>query len=528
MKRLFSILLIPIVIFCNGCIEEKSKSSFAVNRNYIVYNYGKLPDDLVMLNNNDIHSKDILCALFEGLVRTNEENKIVPALAESYTISDDKICYTFKIRQNAKWSDGTKITAQDFVNCYKGILDYNSHNIYASDLYYVFGVKDYIEKKRNFDTVAIRALNESTLEIRLNSPCEYFLDILCNPVFSLRKIDKNLGKWKEKYNEIKYSGAFDIKNISSDNNITITKNDNYWNKDNVESNKIVFTDIESGESALADFNADKIDIFTDPPNFEMSDLISKNEILCEPKLAESMIIFNLKNNDNMNNSNLRKSIADDIDRSDLIKEYSAQKLPALGYIPSYIRNSVFDKKTQFFKACSDIEKSKKELLDSNFDIKNRIRLVYLDESSNKKDCDDIADTLKKDLGLKIEAKGYSSDELNQIIKEGNYDIIKTDFTASFNDAYSYLQYFSNENSNNIYGYSNNEYNILIYEIKLEQDNLEREKLMIEAEKMLMDDMPLIPLYNYNTVVCSNNSLKNIYITKSGNVMFDKAYRKASI
>lgn len=527
MKKLLCIFMVLIIILFNGCIEKKSTSSFSPNRNYIVYNLGKIPEDLVMLDNNDIRSKDLLCALFEGLVKTNEENEIVPALAESYDVSKDKICYTFKIRENAKWSDGGKITARDFVSFFQNILNPSTNNIFASELYYVFGAKDYRENKKGFSVVAIRAIDDATLEIRLNSPCSYFLDILSNPLFSLRKIDGNLEKWKGNYNKIEYSGPYKVKGISSDNSVTIVKNDNYWDMEDVKSDKIVITSLENSESALANFQSNQVDIFTDPPNFQLSKLTSDDKILCEPSLSESMLIFNMKNNSAMNNSDLRKAIAYDINRNDLISESVNGKLAAEGYIPACISNSSFKNITAFFKAANDIETAKKYLLDSKYDTKKKIRLVYLNGSDNKKDCDTISKILGKDLGITIEAKGYNSDELNQIIKDSSYDIIKTDYTAFYNDAYAYLQCFGNENKQNTYGYNNYSYSSLVYKIKLEQDNTKREQLMINAEKMLMDDMPVIPLYFYNTLVCRNTDIDGIYISNIGNVRLDRAYKKDS-
>lgn len=527
MKRLLSILLVLIIILCNGCIEKKSTGSFLVSRDYIAYNIGKLPEDLVMLNNNDIRSKDLLCAMFEGLIKTDEENKIVPALAESYNISKDKICYTFKIRENAMWSDGSKINAEDFVSFFQDILNPDTDNIFASELYCIFGAKDYRENKKDFKVVAIRAIDDLTLEIRLNSPCDNFLDILCNPVFSLRKIDTNLEKWKENYNKIKYSGPFKIKSISAGNNISIVKNENYWDSEDVKSSKIIFTTLENGESSLANFESNQIDIFTNPPDFELSKLTSENKILCQPSLTESLLIFNLKNNSDMNNSNFRKAIAYDINRNDLVSESVNGKLPATDYIPAYISNYGFKKMSAFFNVSGNIETAKKYLLNSKYASTNKIKLVYLNGSQNKKDCDTIAKALTKDLNVKIEAKGYNNDDLSQIIKEGNYDIIKTDYIGFYDDAYAYLQYFSNENSLNIYGYNNYAYSSLVYKIKLEQDNSKRDQLMIEAEKMLMDDMPMIPLYFFNTLVCKNTNVEGIYISSIGNVKLDRVYKKAS-
>ena len=120
MKKLLCIILIFITMLSTGCVEKKVKPSNV--RKYLVYNLGALPSDLLMLNSDDVRQEDLLLALFEGLVREDKNGEIVPAMAETIDISEDKIGYTFKLSKNLHYSDGTDIKALDFVRFFHSIF----------------------------------------------------------------------------------------------------------------------------------------------------------------------------------------------------------------------------------------------------------------------------------------------------------------------------------------------------------------------------------------------------------------------
>jgi peptide/nickel transport system substrate-binding protein len=169
----------------------------------------------------------LLLSLFEGLVKVDETGKIVPGLAENWTLGQDNITYTFNIKHNAKWSDGSEITANDFLYFYSKFLNSKTDNVYADQLYYIFGAQEYRNNKKSFNGVAVRAVDEKTLEIRLNSPCSSFLEILSEPIFTVRKLNNDLKDWLKNYKNIVYSGPFKIDDIAENKEITLVKNKFY-------------------------------------------------------------------------------------------------------------------------------------------------------------------------------------------------------------------------------------------------------------------------------------------------------------
>ena len=124
MKKFIVSILILSSVFLNGCVEKSVQGNKNVNiKDYIVYNVGELPKDLSMLTDYNIRQQDFLVNLFEGLVKTDEKGNIIPGLSDSWTLSKDETCYTFNIREDAKWSDGSDITAEDFVTFFSQILN---------------------------------------------------------------------------------------------------------------------------------------------------------------------------------------------------------------------------------------------------------------------------------------------------------------------------------------------------------------------------------------------------------------------
>ena len=149
MKR-FNLIIIIIFLFTfSGCIEQNLENDNKKN-GYIVYNIGSLPEDLLMFNNAVNFQRDLLYALFEGLVVMDKNSAIMPALAESWSISSDGIEYTFNLREDAKWNDGTPIIAEDFVKFFSEILSPKADNTAASQLNCIYGVEEYYKGKIKF------------------------------------------------------------------------------------------------------------------------------------------------------------------------------------------------------------------------------------------------------------------------------------------------------------------------------------------------------------------------------------------
>ncbi|RMC93055.1 peptide ABC transporter substrate-binding protein [Clostridium autoethanogenum] len=534
MKKFIYIILGMLIIsivsitLIGGSLQKKVEQTESSNyKNNVTYNLGKLPEDLIMLDSNNLREKDILANTFEGLVNCAENGKIVPALAESWDISQDGTNYTFKIRKDGKWSDGSDITANDFVNFFSDILNKNTNNIFSDQLNCIFGVEDYRKGKCDFNNVAITALNNKTLNIRLNYPCNYFLNILSQPIYALRNIDSKLIDWKKDYRSIMYSGSFCINNISDSGEITLKKNSHYWNKAQVKSNSITLSSLKTKESALAAFQSSTINVFTDPPLGELKTIEGKAKYKVSPLLQGEGIAFNLKRSGIANDNSFRKAVAASINRNNIVKNIlNSTALESYSYIPQYTGdglngkyiNKVFFQGNEDIKKASDMMKS----VSSSYGEAS-LKLIYLDTVENKKTCEAIGESIKKAVGIDVKCEGYEASKFNEKLKKGDYDMAEIKYEGYYDYPLSFLDMWRSASQYNLYGYRNVQFDNKFMNAKFEKDGTKRIEILKEMENMLMEDMPIIPLYFNDVIISQKNYVQGIYTNKLGNIKLDKAY-----
>lgn len=516
------------MLFTSGCVEKKINVSAGDNNNtksYLVYDLGGFPENLNQLDKYNLRSGDLLLALFEGLVKKDENGNLVPGLAQDWTVSEDGITYTFNLRENAKWSDGTKIKAQDFVEFFKEILSSKRDNIYAYQLYYIFGSEEYNKGRKSFNNVAVKAVDDNTLQIRLNARASCFLEILSEPIYTLRKVGKELENFKENYKSISYTGPFRIDNIS-DGELTLTKNSSYYSPYNVKSEKIYITSSKSSENALASFQTSEINVFLNPPLKEAKNLIIDGEAEVIAINSGSSINFNLKGQENVSRADFRKAVSSAIDREKLVSEVlNGVGIGAYSYIPHTYKessNNIIKEKVPTEER-EDMPLNEGNTENIGYDKSKKLKLIYLNSIENKRICEAIAKDMKESLDLNIACIGYAEEGFLEAIKNGDYDMAKVDYASPYNDPLSILEPWASASQFNIFGYNNAEFDSLILKIKFEKDKSKREGLIKEAEKVFINDMPSIPLYFHNAVLCKKSSVQGVYVTAEGNVKLDRAY-----
>lgn len=524
-KKLTSVLIIIFMVAFTSCVEKKAPISSikATELNSIICSLGDRPKDLISLDNNSIRQKDLLLMLFEGLVRIDENNNIVPGIAESWTVSKDELTYNFNIRSSALWSDGKEITAKDFVDFFSEVLSPKTNNIYASILYPIFGAQEYREGRRGFDGVAIRAVNDKTLEFKLNSPCSYFLDIISNPVFVLRKIDSNLIDWDKNYKNIQFSGPYKINEVKSKDEALLIKNENYYNKVEVKSEKLSVEFIESREFALASFKNSKINVMADPPENESAFLMGADEAIAMPIEKGVGLSFNLKENGIASDVNFRKALANVINREQILENnLNGVGRAASAYIPN-LQESKSNK--SFFNMYGNTNLAMSYLNKSKYNKKDNIKLIYLEENQNKQLCEAVEKNIKDALDVSIQCVGYNEEEFKEAMDKGEYDITASEYTGLYSDSLAFLEGW--RANSNVFGYKNTEFDSLVAKARVEKDKTKRKEFISKGEEILLLDLPTIPIYYENLVVCRKSNVEDIYVTKEGNLKLDRAYVKAS-
>lgn len=537
LKKYLSVILIgiSILITFSACVEKKEDiSTVNENNSYIMYDMGNLPDDLSTTDLDSSRVKDLERVLFQGLVYEKEESNgsssIDYALAKKCDISKDGLVYTFTLKDNIKWSNGSDITAEDFVDFFKGVLSQKYNSVYRYELKCVNGVSDFISGSKDFSSVAITAPEKNVFQIRLNYPAPYFLQLLSQPMYGLRKIDDNITKWKSNYENMNYSGAFTIKKIESNGNILLSKNSNYIFENLVKSSNIILsTNKNNSAYALADFETyNNDDIFLNPPSTEVERLKDKNQVAVFPSLSVKGIFFNFNSNNSVSNFNFRKSINSSVDRdaleNNIVEDYGKT---LSSYFP---KNMNFAQIKNINIADNSQQEALKYFNDSDYKSGSVIKFIYVDEDDNKKVCENIVKMINETMAknnkagaaksIKFQLEGYSSDDINEVIKSNDYDMYLGEYNINYNNPMSFLELWKSNSPYNRYGFKDIAYDDLMYTGDVTKDLSKKYDIYNKCINELMNNIPVIPLYSMNTIVCSRASVDGVKLNKFGNVLIE--------
>lgn len=414
------------VFLLTGCVQEKKYIS-PKTQDYIICSLGELPPTLDMPDTENNNYKGIYSSLFEGLVRMDRQGEIKAGLAEEWDISSDGIEYSFNIREDAKWSDGTPITADDFVVFFKYILSKSANNPSVKELYPIYGAEDYYKGKKSFGEVAISAVDKSKLQIRLNQPYPRILQVLSQPRYTLRKSSAKLKQWKERYGEILYSGPFIVEKVDK-SGVVLGKNNNYWQSDYITNDKFLLNNSESKEAALAEFEAGKVDLLLNPPANEVERVIS----------SDNTIIINSKDIYALCFDGGRKSSGDALDfRKKIIGSIDVEQLTQEGlkeFNPE--EYGIFKTVTTFSTIGDDIRSNSPD--EEAKEEKKTLTVIAQSGDISKKIGSELGKQIEKALGFKVKVKYIMSGEFEEEIKKGDYDMLLKKLKNNYEENYSEL------------------------------------------------------------------------------------------
>jgi oligopeptide transport system substrate-binding protein len=520
MKKLFVVVL--AVLLLSGCVEKKSVDKGVLD-NAPVFNINRKPAGLLLMNEYERSQKDILYTLFEGLVTMNAEGDISPALAKSWSVSEDGLEYSFEICENALWSDGSKITAGDFVDFFSLILDPKTDNIYDYQLYCISGAEDYSKKRTNFTRVGVKAKSEEELIIRLNAPTVDFLNIISQPIYGLRKDKELLEQWQQHYGSIKYTGPFTVMDIKEDGNIVLKKNSYYREAEGVKSDYIILSVSKSDEAAFVAYEMDKVNIVQNPPLSEVKNIINNQNTVIAVLPDIISLSFNMRNNSPGKDINFRKAVYEAINPLQIVeKALPEYNIGTGGFLHSGVPNNIFAKNA--FKSSSD-DWAAREYIDSMADLKPRtITLIGESSDINKQISRVIAARIREALDIRVQFALYGSEELSEVVKEGNYDLLLGIQRQEYSSEISLLEKWTTGHRKNKVKYSNSVYDRTLSAARRESSSLAREELLARCRDILEQDMPCIYLFNDARIIVKSSNIYGLHISPLGNIDLKGAYR----
>lgn len=485
-------------------------------------------------------SGTLATGIYEGLTRKDENGQSVAATAESWVKSDDGLTYTFKIRKDAKWSNGDPVTANDFEYSWKRALAPDTGSTYAYQFYYIVGAQDYNEGKvANADGVGIKALDEQTLEVKLVSPTPYFLSLTSFYVYNpVHQSVKDNAAWAADAKTIIGNGPFKMSEWQHNTSIKLVPNEYYYDKDQVKFAGVNFTMLADSATELANYETGKLD-YTGKPTGEIpAEQIpvlketKKDEIVTKGIASSYYYQFNT-NEVPFNNVKVRKALAMAIDRQAIVESVTmAGEVPSFGFVPPGIIGEKEDYRTEvkddFFTENAD--EAKKLLTEGLAELKltkfPKVTLTFNTSDGHKKIAEAIVEMWRQNLGIEV---GIENQEFSVLLKNRtamNYQIARAGWGADYNDPMTYLDMFVTNGGQNNTGFASAEYDALIKRANASGDQKERIAAMTQAEKILMDYMPIMPIYYYSNVYMLKPGFKNIFLDYKGDIDYTRGYYEA--
>lgn len=475
----------------------------------------------------DTTSGAIMASVFEGLTRLDPEGNPEPAMAENIDVSEDDLTYTYTLR-DAQWSNGDPVTAQDFEYAWKWALDPENASDYAYQLYYIEGAEAYNSGEGSVDDVAVTAVDEQTLEVKLVNPTPFFDELTA--FYTYYPVNSNVADgnpdWHTDPNGEDYigNGPFNLESFRSSDEIVLEKNDNYWDVENVALDTVNIDMVESEATALNMYEAGELDYLGSP--FNSIDLNALDRFRDEGTLNVSdqagtyMYVFNVQD-EIMENENIRKALTIAIDREALIDNVTkGEQVPATGLVPLTMEG--FEEPGDYFEA-NDMEEAQAALdagleeLGMSDPSELSIALSYNTSEAHAAIAQFIQQGWSDNLGINVTLDNSEWQVYLETLNGLEYQAGRYGWLGDFNDPINFLEIYENEGGNNNTGWTNEEYTQLIEDASQEADETARTEMLQDAEEILMSEYPLAPIYFYTNLSVHADSVENMQADPLGNV-----------
>ena len=471
------------------------------------------PADISPLTSSTTEGSELLGCMYEGLVRQNAEGQILPGsgLAEKWDVSEDGKVYTFTLR-DATWSDGSAITADQFVYAWEKVLNPATASQYSYMLYVIENAEAYnTGDLTDFTQVGVKALDDKTLEVTLTAPTDYFLEMLVIPQYGALPVNYVEDCGSEMYldpDHMVFNGPFICTEWIPDVSMTFVKNDKYWDADSVKLAGIQYNFVMDTNTIINLYETDELDVMFVQPEF-LDNYRSAPGFVSITEPVTEYIKFNF-NNRFFANENIRRAFSMALDRVTYINSFlRTGSTPAYAYIPDSIHgpNGTGFRQTygdlyydigtnpDALQEARDLLAKGLEEVGATFEeFNNGLSLVIGEGDLNLKTAQVLQEYWKNNLGIDLEVRSMRYALRREAYTSNNYTIGKEGWGADYNDAQSFLELFESNSPYNDCGYANPEFDRVMEEAKNSTGD-ERLKLLQDAEKLLVqDDAAIAPTF----------------------------------
>ena len=455
-------------------------------------------------------------AMIECLYRDDENDVPQPAGAETVDISDDKLVYTFHLREDATWSNGDPVVATDYEFAWQQALNPEVASDYAYMLYFIHNAEPYFNGEVEWSEVGVKVIDDYTLEVTLDNPLPYATDLFAFP--TLAPINQ---KFYEEVGADKYAtdaeyfccnGMYELTEWSHNSQIVFQKREDYWNADAVGPDEIVYKIITDSQAGLNSYLSREID-YTDLDSGEVVQQAEAAgfEVGVKPARSSYYLIVNTED-EFMSNQNLRLALAYSIDKQALVDTvYQNDNQPMTSFTPPAImgaagadgptfQEALLAERGEMYPGSGDLEKAQEYLqaaleeLGCTVDELN-LSIDCADDSLRRNCATFLQEQWRQNLGIEnIAVNSMQTKQVSANRQSGDYCMSLGGWSPDYNDAINFLDLWVTDGGNNDSFWSNEEYDNLIAQATAEADEEVRQQYLFDAEEILAAEMPIIPLY----------------------------------
>lgn len=530
------LLLIIVVLICSLFMTACGNQAGSADKlDTLAVCVGPDPDTIDPALNSTVDGGTLIIHGFEGLMTLDKNGIPIPGQAKSYDISKDKKVYTFHLRDNLKWSDGTPLKASEFVYSWKRAVDPET----ASDYEYMFDVIDgYIyddpatadvdEHKQT--NINVTAPDDKTVVVTLKTATPYFLEITAFPTFlPVRQdlIEKNGDAWAVAPETYIGNGPYKMVEWVPGSHMIYEKNKNYWDYKKLGTEKIKFVLMEEDTAILTAFKQNEILFADQMPNDEINAWRDKEEFNLAGQLGTYYVSFNVKKAP-IDNPLVRRALILAVDRDWIcVNIGQSGQEPAGAYVSIGLTDSDISKEFREVggdyydpaKAANEenLAEAKELLAQAGYpDGKGlpNIEYVYNTNTRNEAIGEALQDMWKK-IGVNVSLVSQEWATFINTRKNGEYFIASNGWLADYNDPISFLDMWVTGGGNNDAQWSNAEYDALIAKIKTSSDAKERFKLMHEAEDIIFKENMLCPIFYNVDLYLLNQKIEGFWSSPLG-------------
>ncbi|WP_323814695.1 peptide ABC transporter substrate-binding protein [Cellvibrio sp. NN19] len=513
-------LFLVFICFMIAACERKTLVDIGSEQQILYYGNGTDITGVDPHGTNGLPEQRVMLSLYEGLVAKDPKTlEIVPAVADHWEVSEDNMSYLFHIRENAKWSNGDPVTAHDFVNSWlRGLMPALGNETVTALFVFKNAEKYYNKEIADISLLGFKAVDDHHLKIELENPTPYFLQLLdylalfpvhTDNIKKFGALDDPANPWSKPENFVG-NGAFTLDDWIPGRSLIVKKNPYYWDKDKVRLNEIHFMPIEQLLVEERMFKAGHLHRTEWMPYAKMPAYRANNDPQYNhyPYIATYFYGLNVTKPP-FDDVRVRKALAYSVDRETLVASVTNGVQNATGALtpPNTLGY------TSRAQITFNVEMARQLLADAGYpDGKNFpvTELTYNNSEDHRKIAEAIQQMWKKNLNINVKLKNQEWKVYLYEVKNLNYNIARLAWVGDYIDPNTFLEMLTSTSGDNKTGWKNKRYDNLIRKAATLSNKEERYEVFQQAESLLLDEVPIIPLYNYTTNNLISTQLKGYH------------------